>query len=359
MGLAPRSSSPADARPGPSRVDNPGGAGAAAGDWERVSGSRTIGAVRLPRLSPRAYQRITLAAALALAFIVVTGAAVRLTGSGLGCSDWPTCEQDQFVAPLEYHAMVEFVNRTITGLVSVAVALAVLGSLLRTPRRRDLTWWSLGLVAGVVGQIVLGGLTVLYHLSPPFVIGHFLLSMILMWNAVVLHERAGHDGSRGLPLVPRRVRTLGRTMVGLAVAVLVSGTVVTGTGPHGGDETVDRLPFDLMEVARIHTVVVWAFLATAVWTLWELHRHGAPLHVDRRAKVLVAAIVVQGGVGYFQYFTGVPPLAVLLHVAGSIVVWVAVLRFHLGLTAHPLEVAAGSRPLDPAPADDAAPVPTP
>jgi cytochrome c oxidase assembly protein subunit 15 len=298
--------------------------------------------VRLPRLSPRAYQRITLLAALALAFIIVTGAGVRLTGSGLGCSDWPTCEQDQFVADMgDFHAAVEFLNRLITGLVSVAVMLAVLGSLLRVPRRRDLTWWSLGLVAGVLGQILLGGLTVLFHLAPPFVIGHFLLSMVLMWNAVVLYERAGHDGSPGLPLVPARIRNLGRALVVTGAVVIVSGTVVTGTGPHGGDETVERLPFDLMEVARTHSVLMWVFLLLAAWTLWELHRTGAPVGVDRRAKVLVGAIVVQGAIGYAQYFTGVPPLLVALHIAGSIVVWVAVLRFHLGLTAHPLETPRG------------------
>ena len=136
--------------------------------------------VRLPRVSPRAYRRITLLALCAQVFIMVTGAAVRLTGSGLGCSDWPTCEQDRLVAPFEYHAMIEFLNRTITGLVSIAVIAAVLGSLLRAPRRADLTWWSLGLVAGVVGQIVLGGLTVLFELQPPFVIAHFLLSMVLV-----------------------------------------------------------------------------------------------------------------------------------------------------------------------------------
>jgi heme a synthase len=325
---------------------------------EAVGPSPTIAVVRLPRLSPRAYQRIALAAALALAFIIVTGAGVRLTGSGLGCSDWPTCEQDQFVAPLEYHAMVEFVNRTITGLVSVAVALAVLGSLVRTPRRRDLTWWSLGLVAGVVAQVVLGGLTVLFHLAPPFVIGHFLLSMVLMWNAVVLYERAGHDGSKGLPLVPPRIRNLGRALVVAAGVVLVSGTVVTGTGPHGGDETVERLPFDLMEVARLHSIFVWLFLGLAVWTMWELRRTGAPLQVDRRAKVLVALIVVQGVIGYTQYFAGVPPWMVALHIVGSIAVWVAVLRFHLGLTAHPLEVhPTHHRTVEPLAGET--PVPTP
>src|SRR3712207_5852082 len=125
--------------------------------------------MRVPRLSPPAYRRITLAATLLLAFIIVTGGAVRLTGSGLGCPDWPTCAEDRVVAPWEYHAMIEFANRTVTGLVSAAVIVAVLGSLLRVPRRRDLVWLSLGLVAGVVGQIVLGGLTVLFELWPPLV----------------------------------------------------------------------------------------------------------------------------------------------------------------------------------------------
>ena len=296
--------------------------------------------MRLPRLSPRAYQRITFAALVALVFIIVTGAAVRLTGSGLGCSDWPTCEQDRLVAPLEYHAMVEFVNRTITGLVSVAVILAVLGALARVPRRRDLTWWSLGLVAGVIGQIVLGGLTVLFELKPPFVIGHFVVSMALVWNAVVLHDRAGHDGSPGLPLVPRRVRALGRALVLAAAAVVVTGTVVTGTGPHGGDLTVERLPFEITSVVRLHSAMAWIFLALAVWTLTELRRTGTPVAVDRRARLVVGAVVLQGAIGYLQYFSGVPPWLVLLHVAGSTLVWIAALTFTLGLVARPVEVPA-------------------
>jgi cytochrome c oxidase assembly protein subunit 15 len=293
--------------------------------------------VRLPRLSPRAYQRITLLALLALVFIIVTGAAVRLTGSGLGCSDWPTCESNRVVAPLEYHAMVEFINRTITGLVSILVIVAVLGSLLRTPRRRDLTWLSLGLVAGVVGQIVLGGLTVLFELRPPFVIGHFVLSMLLVWNAVVLHHRAGHDGAAGLPLVPPTIRRLGTALVVLASVAVLTGTVVTGTGPHGGDEKVARLSFDITDVAKIHSASVWLFLATAVVTLVALRRRGTAAIVDRDARILVVAILAQGAIGYTQYFTGVPPLLVLLHVAGSVAVWVAALVFRLDLTAHSLD----------------------
>ena len=294
--------------------------------------------MRLPRLSPRAYQRVTALALFALVAIVVTGAAVRLTGSGLGCSDWPRCEENSFVAPLEYHAMVEWLNRLFTGLVSVAVIAAVLGSFARVPRRPDLTWWSLGLVAGVLGNAVLGGITVLTHLTPPIVAAHFLLSVYLVWNAVLLHDRAGHDGSAGLPLVAVRIRTLGRALVVVAGVVLVTGTVVTGTGPHGGDESVERLGFDITEVVRVHSLAAWAFLGLAVWTLAELRRTGTPRQVDRRAKVLVGAIVAQGTLGYTQYLTGVPPWLVLAHVLGSVLVWIAALRFDLGLVAHPVEV---------------------
>ena len=300
-------------------------------------GSRTIDLVRLPRLSPRAYRRITLLALLAQVFITVTGAAVRLTGSGLGCSDWPTCEDNRVVAPFEYHAMIEFVNRTVTGLVSAAVILAVLGSPLRSPRRRDLTWLSLGLVGGVIGQSVLGGLTVLFELRPPFVIAHFALSMILIWNAFVLHERSKYAQSPALPVVPRNVRVLARLLVVTAAITIFTGTIVTGTGPHGGDENAKRLSFDITTVARIHSGTVWLFLALTVITLFVLHRRGAPLGVDRRAKYLVAAIVLQGAIGYVQYFNSVPPGLVMIHIFGSIVVWIAALSFDLSLTARHLK----------------------
>lgn len=312
--------------------------------------------MRLPRLSPRAYQRIVLVAVITLVVIVVTGAAVRLTGSGLGCTDWPTCNDQRIVADMgDTHARIEFLNRLFTGAVSIAVIAAVLGSFLRYPRRRDLTRWSLGLVLVVVGNAVLGGITVLTHLTPEIVAAHFLLSIYLIWNGLVLYERAGHDGSAGLPLVPARVRNLGRVLVALALVVLVTGTVVTGTGPHGGDPDVERYPFELMEVARFHSLWTWAFLAVAVWTLAELHRHGTPRQVDVRARVLVGAIVVQGAIGYTQYFTGVPPWLVLCHVLGSTLVWIAVLRFYLGLTAHPVEAPDGVTRPRRAPVLDGAP----
>ena len=143
------------------------------------------------RLSPARYRRLCVGALVALIAIVVTGAAVRLTGSGLGCTDWPTCSEDRLVAPLELHPMVEFVNRLITGVVSVAVIAAVAGAVARVPRRADLVWLALGLVAGVVAQILLGAALVLADLDPRFTIGHFLLSAVLVANAVVLAHRAG------------------------------------------------------------------------------------------------------------------------------------------------------------------------
>jgi len=288
--------------------------------------------MRLPTLAPPAYRRVTLFALLALTFIVVTGAAVRLTGSGLGCPDWPTCAENRIVAPWEYHAMVEFVNRTITGLVSVAVMLAVLGSLVRRPRRKDLLWLSVGLVAGVLGQIVLGGLTVLFELKPGFVMAHFLLSMVLLANAVVLHHRAGRPAGPTRPAVGDDLLALGRLAVAAGALTIFLGTIVTSSGPHGGDEDAERLPFLLPDVTRLHGIAVMLFLAVTLVTLWRLRRGGVDPRILRRSEVLLAVVVAQGALGYIQYFTGVPALLVGFHVAGATAVWVAVLRLHLAFS---------------------------
>jgi cytochrome c oxidase assembly protein subunit 15 len=289
------------------------------------------------RLSPATYRRITLFAVWALGFIIVTGGLVRVTGSGLGCPDWPTCARHQVVAPWQYHAMVEFGNRAVTGAVSLAVVLAVLGALVRAPRRRDLTWLSWGLVAGVLGQIVLGGETVKHHLDPPFVMGHFLLSMLLLWDAVILHRRAGLPDEGETVAVVGREHILMARMAAVAggLAVLL-GTVVTSSGPHGGDPTAKRLPYALHDVARLHAVAVWLFLAVTVGTLWMLVRGGAPAGVVRRGEVLVGLIAAQGGIGYAQYFNGVPAWLVAIHIAGAASVWAGVIWFNAGLFERPV-----------------------
>lgn len=284
-------------------------------------------------LTPDAYRRVTLLATAALGFIMVTGGAVRLTGSGLGCPDWPNCDQGRLVAPLEFQPMVEFVNRCVTGLVSIAIILAVLGSLRRVPRRRDLVWLSLGLVGGVVAQIILGKFTVRYDLDPRFVMSHFLLSIVMLANAVVLHWRAGQpDEGLSRPLVAGEVRWLGRLITATTALVVFLGTVVTGAGPHGGDETARRLDVPLHRAAQVHGLAVVALLALVVTTLVLLRRSAAPAAVRHRGAVLLAVLVAQGTVGYVQYFMGVPVLLVGIHIAGAVVVWSAALWFQLGLT---------------------------
>lgn len=311
--------------------------------------------MQLPRCSPRTYKKITLVALFLLSVIVVTGGAVRLTGSGLGCTDWPTCENNRIVAPVEYHAMVEFVNRTFTGLLSVAVMLAVLGSLVRTPRRRDLTWWSLGLVAGMIGQIVLGGITVLVELSPPFVMAHFLLSIAIIWNAVVLHHLAGQPHSPARSSVSPEVRWMGRLMVASASLAIFLGTIVTGAGPHGGDADVERLDLVVGDVVRFHGGSVILFGIITLTTLWMLRKRNelAP-DILKRGEILLVVLVAQAAVGYAQYFTGVPVGLVAIHLLGSVCVWIAVLTFELGLHTHPAEAGAGADPTSDAPEPAAA-----
>jgi cytochrome c oxidase assembly protein subunit 15 len=300
---------------------------------------------RVVQLSPRAYERLALVAAVAVAFIIVTGGAVRLTGSGLGCPDWPTCARGHVVAALSYHQLVEFVNRVVTGLVSVAVILAVLGSLVRRPRRRDLTWLSWGLVAGVVGQIVLGGVTVLEKLAPPYVMAHFLLSMALLADAVILHHRAGladPPEQTGRPVVDRDLVRVARLMAVSTVVTIVAGTVVTSSGPHGGDASVRRWDISLHRVTQIHGGFAILLLALVLATMGLLRINAAPAVARHRAQLVLEALAAQIALGYTQYFTGVPALLVGFHIFGAVLVWTAVLRFNLVMTApsrRPVAVA--------------------
>lgn len=310
--------------------------------------------MRLPRLSPIQYQRITLVALILLALIVVTGASVRLTGSGLGCPDWPNCSPGRLApeSASDSHAMIEFVNRTVTGLVSIAVIVAVLGSLLRVPRSRGLIVLSLGLVGGVLVQIVLGKLVVEELLSPAFVMAHFLVSMALLANAVYLYYRASVPSTDPVVGVSPIVHWMSWVLVAAATVVLVTGTVVTGAGPHSGDipgisQRATRLDIAVRDAARVHGTSAMVLLTLALVTLWLIRRTRAPLRVQRRLGVLLAVLVAQGAIGYAQYFSGIPPLLVGLHVAGATSVWIAVLWFALGVYEHPepvpwLRAAPGS-----------------
>ncbi len=292
----------------------------------------------IPRLQPVTYRRITGVALAALTAIVITGGAVRLTGSGLGCPTWPRCTASSYTAALSFHPLVEFVNRMITVGVGMVVLLAVGGALLRRPRRPDLVWLSLGLGAGYLGQAVLGGLTVLFDLRPELVMAHFLLSMLLLWDAFVLHQRAGAAAGVRRPLVRREVVLLSRVVTVTAAVVLLLGTVVTGTGPNSGARAVYRLPFELRTVAVLHSDVVLFLLGVTAALLVLLRVVAAPPAARRRGALLVAVMVTQALVGFIQYAFGLPRLLVGVHVAGATAFWLATLWLAESLHKRPATV---------------------
>jgi cytochrome c oxidase assembly protein subunit 15 len=294
-------------------------------------------------LSPSRFRVVAIAALIAICAIIVTGAAVRLTGSGLGCADWPACSSSRFIDVSSRHAAIEQVNRLFTGLVSFSVIAAVLGSLVRDPRRKDLTLLSFGLVAGVLAQILLGGVTVLVDLHPAAVQGHMLLSLLLVANAVVLVHRASEpdDGRLVRPVSPE----ISRHVVAIAVLTgiaLVTGTVVTGAGPHAGDEEARRFGVEIADAARVHgsaVVVVVVTMLVLVWRLRSRPAERAELAEWISAWILIA--LLQGAVGYIQYFNEVPALLVGIHVFGATVLWAVTVALVLRtLPARRVEVAA-------------------
>jgi cytochrome c oxidase assembly protein subunit 15 len=282
-------------------------------------------------VSPARYLSLTRYALWSLTIIVITGGAVRLTGSGLGCSDWPNCEEDQLVSDLEYHGLIEFGNRMFTGVVTLAVVAAVLGSLRRTPRRADLVRLSWGLVAGVVAQIILGGLLVRTELDPRFTMGHFLLSMVLLWNAAVLMHRAAIPDPLRAPAPPHPLRLWTRGIVAGGMVVLVMGTIVTGSGPHSGSdesEVAERLPFLVRDVTRLHSITAILLLSAVAGLVW-MARSADHLDVLRPAALVAGLLVAQGAVGYWQYFAGVPVLLVAVHITLASITWIQIVRLDL------------------------------
>jgi cytochrome c oxidase assembly protein subunit 15 len=292
------------------------------------------------------FRRSSALAVGALAVGVVSGAAVRLTGSGLGCSDWPQCTATSIVAPLQYHAWVEFGNRLVNVLITVGIVLVAVAALRRMPRRRDLLGLAGGLVAGIFAEIILGGETVLHKLAPAFVMAHFLLAVVLLVNAVVLYQRAGQPeelfgpGLGRAKLLPARrlVRpghvVAGRCMLAWTGVVVVLGTVVTSTGPHAGAPGVQRFGFSLHAVAQLHGTAVEVLLAITLATLWSMHRSRVAPAALRRGEVLLVVLISQAAVGYTQYLSGDPVLLVGVHIAGAVSVVMAMVAFNLGLYAR-------------------------
>jgi len=285
--------------------------------------------MKAPRLSPRTYRAFTFASLVSLSAIVLTGALVRLTDSGMGCEDWPRCSREKFIDVSTTHAAIEQINRLFTGVVSVAVILAVAGSLLRQPRRKDLTWLSLSLVLGVIGQAVVGGIVVLTHLNPFAVQQHFLLSMVILAAAVTLHRRASlGDGERWERAISVSTMRHVWLVTGLVAAAIVTGTVVTGTGPHSGQhdgKPVQRFDLAISSAARVHSIVVLTAVASMLLLVWRMRANDDRKQIESALGFVLFAAVMQGVIGYVQYFSDVPVVLVAVHVALATTLWLGVI----------------------------------
>lgn len=296
---------------------------------------------RYVRVSIRTFRLVALVSAVLLGFIMLTGSAVRLTGSGLGCPDWPTCKAGNIVPESGRHAAIEFGNRVVTGLCLLAAAVGVLTALVRRPYRVDLVRFGLIVSFGLFSNAILGGLTVIFDLQPQFVMGHFLLAIACVAAGVVLFHRAGEPGASGSILGRERVtavdetmRRLGQALLLCSMGVVFLGCVLTGAGPHGGDPKVRRFGFSMLDVVRVHSGLVWITLMLVVAMavrVWKA-RTPAAIELRRRIGVLALAIFAQGGIGYWQWFTQVPVLLVQTHVLGAVTVWCAVLWVRAAIT---------------------------
>jgi heme a synthase len=292
---------------------------------------RLVDAVLSP--SPASMRRIALAGVVANAGIVMTGAGVRLSESGLGCPDWPRCTATSIVAggatgdPL-IHRWVEFGNRLVTVAIFVIAVLVFVAAWRyreQGSRRRDVMWLASVQPAGIVAQAALGGIVVLTKLDPVWVSVHFLLSMALVAAAVALYVRCAEGRGPTRLLVPREIRLGAFGTVGVLGLMLAAGTVVTGTGPLAGAGDIPRFHLPLGGATQFHADIGWLLGGLVIALVVGLRLVGAPRRAVRLSWLLLALIGVQGAVGYAQYFSGLPAGLVWVHVANSVVIWVTAL----------------------------------
>ncbi|MEV5729274.1 MULTISPECIES: COX15/CtaA family protein [Streptomyces] len=287
---------------------------------------------------PRTVRRAALAALVMSVVIVVTGGAVRLTGSGLGCPTWPKCTEDSLTATSEMglHGAIEFGNRMLTYVLCAAVGWAIIAARSQKPVRRDLT--RLGWIQFwvVMGNAILGGIVVLVGLNPYTVAAHFLLSSALIAVATVMWQRTREGDGVPRPLVGKSVQQLVWVLIGVTVLLIAVGTVVTGAGPHAGDSSdVPRMPLDWEMVSKLHAVLAW-IVVTLTFALWfVLKAVDAPKGPLDRTRDLFVILLLQGVVGYVQYFTDLPEVLVGAHMLGSCLVWIGTLRVLLALRERP------------------------
>ena len=262
--------------------------------------------------------------------LVVTGGAVRLTGSGLGCPTWPECTPGSYT-PVPYqaegqlHAWIEFGNRLLTFALLFSALVAVIYVL--QSGRKDLRSLAAGQVLGILGQGVLGGITVLTDLHPLPVAGHLLLSMLLIAGATSLYSRR-HEPHAKVPAATKTISLVSQAHIAISFVVLILGTVVTGSGPHAGDEKAQRFDLDIRSVAILHADAVIFLMGI---TIALLVAASVTKSTKKAIYIFFAISLAQGGVGYAQYLTGIPEILVAIHLAGATIFWIAAWRIRLSV----------------------------
>ncbi|MEV0147459.1 MULTISPECIES: COX15/CtaA family protein [unclassified Nonomuraea] len=293
-----------------------------------------------------------LASVAANAGITVSGAAVRVTGSGLGCPTWPRCTPDSFV-PVPHpevamaNMLVEFGNRLVTFLVLAVGVACVLSALRLAPRRRSVLGLALLQPLGVLAQALWGGLVVRTMLNPFTVSVHFLISIALVAACWMLYRRIGEGDGPVRRVVHRDIRRLGHVLIAAVSVLLLAGVVVTGTGPHSGDVLASRFDLDIESVVRLHADVAYLVVGLSFALAFALHVTDAPRPARRAALALLGIELLQGVIGYVQYFLAVPAFLVGLHVLGATLVWIFALRAVTALRVRgPVEEAPAPSPTE-------------
>jgi heme a synthase len=293
--------------------------------------------------TPTSMRRLALAGIIADTAIMSTGAAVRLSASGLGCPDWPRCSAADIVASKNagqtlVNTWIEFGNRLLNFPLVIIAGLIFIAAWRFRPdgkRRRDVVWLAATQPLGVVAQAVIGGIVVLTKLNPAAVSVHFLVSASIVAAAVALHDAVSggrlpetpRDRGEASPRAVRRdLQLISAALVAVTCVMLAAGTVVTGTGPLAGHADTPRYKLPLEGVTQLHADIGWLMAGLAVALVLGLRLSGAPPRAVRAGWIMLAALGSQGVIGYIQYFTHLPAGLVWVHVTGSVLVWIAVLR---------------------------------
>ena len=289
------------------------------------------------------FRWFALASFLSMILIILSGAAVRLTGSGLGCPDWPTCFKGRITSPWGIHHFIEYGNRMITVLLFVVVAITFISAFMRRPQRRDLIVLTGMLIVGIMIDAALGAFVVYSKLNPWLVSLHLLLSLAMVVIGAVLYHRSKYvygPGARADVRDPH-FRHIARLLWIPFVVLVVTGTATTGSGPHSGASqgqlVAKRLPFAFSDAAWVHSATALLFIGLVLGLLVAVWQTDAPQALQLGVRRLVLISLLQAAIGVTQYLTHVPAALVELHVAGAVSLTIGVTQFHLRQSAHDRE----------------------